>query len=105
MAIAVVINLFLYIANLMFIFQKNLESHSVDKGKIAFVCLNMISLCCGIFVTMLVFTFSSFGYIMGFEESDFKSKIINVAAFLYFIVFNLVLSILVIRKKVNSEPT
>ncbi|ATP40046.1 hypothetical protein CSE16_08285 [Solibacillus sp. R5-41] len=105
MYIPEVINLFLYIANLMFISQKKLDSHSIVKGKIVFVCLNMLSLCCGIVVTLIIFSFSDFGYIMGFEESNFKSKIINVVAFLYFIVFNLILTILVIRKKVNSETT
>ncbi len=47
MELADVINFILYIANLMFILDKNIVHYRILTGNIIFTLLNLLSLACG----------------------------------------------------------
>lgn len=104
MELAVVINLFLYIANLVFILDKNIFPYRILKGKIVFTLLNLLSLACGIFLMQFAFAISHFDPVTGIDEAiNMKTKFLLAIGVFYFIILNVLLIILVLRKKYPNE--
>ncbi|KOY80734.1 hypothetical protein I6G82_10020 [Lysinibacillus macroides] len=75
MALAVIIHLVLYIANLVFILDKNILPYRIPKGKIVFTLLNLLSLACGIFLMQFAFAISHFDPVTGIDKAiNMKTK-------------------------------
>ncbi|WP_249646005.1 MULTISPECIES: hypothetical protein [unclassified Lysinibacillus] len=104
MELAVVINLVLYIANTVFILEKNVKKSSVLKGKIIFTLLNFLSLACGIFLLQFAFAISQFDAVTENDTAiDVKTKMLFAIEVFYFVILNAFFTILVLRKKYPNE--
>ena len=104
MELAVVINFILYTANLIFILDKNIIHHRILKGKIIFTLLNLLSLACGIFLMQFAFAISRFDPVTGIKKAiNMKTKILLAIGVFYFIILNVLLTILMLRKKYPNE--
>lgn len=95
MELAVVINLFLYLANFVFIKENNMNKRSVMKGKFLFTLFNLLSLGCGI----MLIQFSKAVLIDHVEVFHIKDKLLLAFWYFYFIGLNILFTFLVLRKK------